>query len=577
MPQSIVFKLENTKAPIARKAAAIFKRVVREKIGVIVGSRITSQSLNIIGSIAPGIGKEGYRICDDSQGAIRIMGNDERGLLYGVGRFLREADFEKGRMIPGRWRGSDVPKGEVRGMYFATHFHNFYHEAPISAVQRYVEDLSLWGCNALLVWFDMHHFNGMEDSKAQAMVRRLRSILKAAESVGIAPGLTMLANEAYANSPKHLRADWTAGHDGYHSPPGGHYHVELCPNKPGGVEAIVNMRRGMLEAFKGIGIGYALVWPYDQGGCTCTACAPWGSNGYLKTAPAVAKVVKDVFPQARIVLSTWYFDHFTKGEWPGLDAAFKKQRPKWVDYLLVDDYGDNFPEYPLKNGVPGQFPMVNFTEISMYNLWPWGGFGANPLMNHFQKIWNVSGRYLSGGFPYSEGIFEDLNKAVMFGFFWDNDRKALDTVRSYVAGYFGQKCAVEIVQGLQLLEQNHDGRTPTYYLDGKPALPWEIPPEKRSKPFEIRYGYADAKIARQAAAILRKVDKKLLPSIRKSWRWRIILLRAMIDECMAANKGEWTPLVEKYFRELTVIYHAKKAELTVAAASREALSRAWYF
>ncbi|HNZ97752.1 MAG TPA: glycosyltransferase family 2 protein, partial [Thermoanaerobaculia bacterium] len=51
-------------------------------------------------------------------------------------------------------------------------------------------------------------------------------------------GLIGLANEAYANSPVELRADWTAGHDGYHHPPGGHYHVEICPSRDGGAELI---------------------------------------------------------------------------------------------------------------------------------------------------------------------------------------------------------------------------------------------------------------------------------------------------------------------------------------------------
>jgi hypothetical protein len=67
----------------------------------------------------------------------------------------------------------------------------------------------------------MHHYRGLRDPAAAAMIHRLRLILEAAEAVGITPGLTLLANEAYADSPRKLRADWTAGHDGYHAPPGG--------------------------------------------------------------------------------------------------------------------------------------------------------------------------------------------------------------------------------------------------------------------------------------------------------------------------------------------------------------------
>ena len=54
--------------------------------------------------------------------------------------------------------GAARPAAEaVRGIYFATHFHNFYHDAPLEEVQRYVEDLGLWGFNVLAVWYDMRH------------------------------------------------------------------------------------------------------------------------------------------------------------------------------------------------------------------------------------------------------------------------------------------------------------------------------------------------------------------------------------------------------------------------------------
>ena len=39
--------------------------------------------------VQPGIGTEGFRIVDGEDGSIRIVGNDELGLLYGVGKLLR--------------------------------------------------------------------------------------------------------------------------------------------------------------------------------------------------------------------------------------------------------------------------------------------------------------------------------------------------------------------------------------------------------------------------------------------------------------------------------------------------------
>ncbi|MCX6873634.1 MAG: hypothetical protein NTW21_07475 [Verrucomicrobia bacterium] len=87
-------------------------------------------------AVTPGIGAEGFRIEDGPGGGVRIVGNDERGLLYGVGKFLRSSRYDPAGFTAGAWRGTSVPQKPVRGIYFATHFHNFYHDAPVEEVQH---------------------------------------------------------------------------------------------------------------------------------------------------------------------------------------------------------------------------------------------------------------------------------------------------------------------------------------------------------------------------------------------------------------------------------------------------------
>ena len=127
-------------------------------------------------------------------------------------------------------------------MYFATHFHNFYHNAPIEQVYEVIEDLAMRGCNSLLVWFDMHHYYSMQDDGAQELVGRLRQMLKYANDIGMGGSLTMLSNEAFNSSPEELRAP-NAAMGNYHHRPYGHYHVEICPSQPGGIEKILEYRR----------------------------------------------------------------------------------------------------------------------------------------------------------------------------------------------------------------------------------------------------------------------------------------------------------------------------------------------
>ncbi len=88
--------------------------------------------LNVELAIAPGIGREGFRIEERPGGGVKIIGNDARGLLYGVGRLLRTSRYDRGGFDAGAWRGTSIPEKPVRGIYFATHFHNFYHDAPMA-------------------------------------------------------------------------------------------------------------------------------------------------------------------------------------------------------------------------------------------------------------------------------------------------------------------------------------------------------------------------------------------------------------------------------------------------------------
>ncbi|MGC9360672.1 MAG: hypothetical protein ACP5G7_09925 [Anaerolineae bacterium] len=511
-------------------------------------------------SLNPALPAEGFALRDGAAGGLDLSGADARGLVYGVGRVLREGRFEGNAWLPGPWRGTDHPSLPVRGIYFATHFFNYYHVAPIEEIQRYVRELALWGINVVAVWFDMHHFAGIDDPAAQAMLERLRAILQAARDVGLDTALTTIANEGYDNSPPELRADWTAGHNGYHHPPGGHYHRELCPSKPGAIEQELRWAEERLEAFAPractrTGIDYLWLWPYDQGGCTCPQCAPWGANGFLKMAQPLAHQFKAHNPQGKVLLSTWYFDHFIQGEWEAFDEALP-HRPLWADYLMVDDAVDLFPPYPRKHGAPGGLPMVGFPEISMFANWPWGGYGTNPYPARLQRYWDEAGHLLSGGFPYSEGIYEDLNKVLCAGLYWDPGRPVEETLRAYLAYEFGSEHADDLAVAAKALES---------------ALPHHL--DYRADPPRVHV--PDMPQAARAWEIVAGVDAALPPRVREGWRWRVFYARALMDAKLAASGGALTEACYAAAEELAGIYHAGREgiEGSVYPPTREMVAR----
>ena len=542
---------------LSRSASRVMSRVIQERCGEGDGPRIVLD-------VRQGIGSGAYHV-SDSPGGVCVAGGDGRGLIYGVGKLLRDGRFEPGRFAAGPWRGRSVPQKPVRGMYFATHFHNFYHDAPVAEVVRYVEELALWGCSTLAVWFDMHHFQGIGDPEAVAMLERLRAILRAGEEVGIGASLVCLSNEGYDSSPVELRADWTAGHDGYTSPPGGHYHREVCPSKPGGMDYILRVRREMFDAFADLDVRHVWVWPYDQGGCTCTRCTPWGANGFLRCAEPVARLAHETWPAARVILSTWYFDHFIAGEWEGLYERLRRGPLPGVDMLLADDFG-GFPEYPLQHGAPGGLSMVGFPEISMERMFPWGGFGANPRPAHWQADWDKVGRLLSGGFPYSEGIFEDINKAVMLQFYWGG-RTALDTVREYAAYEFSPAVAEDVTRAIGGMESamNHGVTSAFRNYAGARASGGKAGP---APPIYKVGGDPNA-----YARLIEAADRRLPAYARRGWRWRVLYVRAALDKELHESGGRPTARSEELFAELVRIYAARGADYAVVPPSCRSLSR----
>jgi len=518
--------------PVVQKIAKVFTRQVQSRCDAAVNTQ-GEASLTVELVIESGIGAEGFQITDSSSGVIRIRGNDQRGLLYGVGKFLHTSSYDSRGFTSSAWRGTSAPRMPVRGIYFASHFHNYYQVAPIEEITQYIEDLSLWGVNSFMVWFGMEEFTGMGDPQAQAMIERLRVLLKAGKDLGLTASLVSVCNEGYANSPAELRAeDGTVNRPGWHTRNGPRIYnlgPELCPSKPGVLDMELGYCKEKFDAFQSLGLDYWGIWPYDSGGCTCPKCSPWGANGYLRMAEPIARAYKKAFPNGKVILSTWYFDRWGIGEWDGITARFNAEKPDWMDYLMADNF-EEYPRYPLDHGVPGGLPLLNFPDISMYGQDPWGGYGANPHPGRLQQRWDQTRKILSGGFPYSEGIYEDLNKIICTQLYWDPDRPALDTVRDYAAFEFSPEAADNMTEIVKIFEKNH----------------------LRSQ--------IDAS-AVTAYQLLERAETKLTPQARSGWRWRLFRVRATLDQELyrnTLNQGR-QEVFQKAYEELLAITRAENA------------------
>ena len=538
---SISFITSESPGSLTAKAIQIFQRILAERTGHDFsgneGNHLTIR-LQIFNQSMP---SEAFRIERSAERELSVTASDSNGILYGLGKLLHTSVISDKGFAPGNWHGLSVPEKPQRNIYFATHFQNFYHTAPVEKVTGYIEELALWGYNNIEVWFDMHGFEGIDDPKAVAMLDRLSVILRAGKDAGMKVTICMLGNEGYNSSPKELRA----------KPPKqirlrGCYGVEICPSQPGGTALILKQVEEELNAFtnRQVIVDYIVIWPYDQGGCGCDRCTPWGSNGFLKLSKKIAELAHRKIPNIKIILSTWLFDCIEdEGEWAGLTSAFANEKP-WVDYIQADSH-EEFPKYLKKNPVPGNLPLLNFPEISMWNSHPWGGFGANPLPSRFQWLWDEVKDKSAGGAPYSAGIFEDINKVIYSQFYWSGRKTAKETLREYVSFEFSDNLAYDILEAIDILEKNHG-------LKGGPAK-FDVP--------KVDHG------SRKAYELLMRVDRHLSDAIKKGWRWRILILRAMFDYELRKSGGKPNEAIEAGFRELMAIYYAENADTSVRPPS----------
>ena len=482
---------------------------------------------------------ERYIINSGEKGTV-LRAADGLALFAAFGRFLRLSRFDgKGGFVPFCGEIDFTPKKKLRGMYFATHFENFYHSAPIEKVYEVIEDLALRGCNSLLVWFDMHHFNSMEDEGAQSLVKRLRAILGYANAIGIGGSLTMISNEGFASSPAELRAEW-AVQNGYHSSPDSHYHVEICPSKEGGIGEILRARRVMLEHFADLKIDYVVYWPYDQGGCTCSDCAPWGSNSFLKLLPHFKALIKEMMPKTQVIVSAWYFDRFTSGEWEGFTERLGDEVFADVPYILSFFANGELPPVLRERGMPDGVRFIEFPEISMWSCSPWGGYGASHLAAFLDRNHSTGKAIYSGAYPYSEGIFEDANKFIELALYSGECENALDALREYMRFEFCTD-SDELFEALRLTETTLA--------------------RKRSRPGDyIKVTIEDTREVERVREIFEKYNSILPESITSSRNFRLFYLRALIDSEVVRNDGFSirSELCQKAMSEIDEIYYVNE-------------------
>ena len=424
-----------------------------------------------------------------------VRGADSLGLCYGVGKLLHSAKWSENGFKPCATNGVVTPRSSYRSIFYSMHFFNWYQVSPIEEQERYLSDLLLWGYNTIHCTLPRVNVESIEDEIFQKAMRNVKRIFKLAKSYGMKTSLSLGSNQGMKGTPHEFDAEMS-----FDLKMRGNLGRNLCISKPGVLDYLRGIWRDELEMLKDTGLDYITCWPYDEGGCGCEKCRPWGANGYLNMCLAARDTAREIFPDIKVIVGTWAFDAPNdEGEYEGLYKRLRTDM-SWIDYLMVDAHGE-FPSYPLEHEVIR--PIVNFPEISMWGLAPWGGFGANPLPERFQRIWDSSKHIISGGLPYSEGLYEDILKVQWIGYYFDPDKHYSDILAEYISYEYSADVVDDALELMRLIEINHT------HIGNKE--------------------YPELEVAKKALLLAESINARLSERAKTSWRWRILYIRARLD------------------------------------------------
>ncbi len=471
--------------------------------------------------------KDSYKITGSVTNIV-ITADSVINCFAGIGSFLHNSRYNENGIEPSEKRGLTVPDCTLRGIYLANHFHNFFHTASFDEIKTYIEDMALIGFNALLMACPSINLKKSDTEGIAYENERLYKFFKIGKLFGMKLVTFISTSTTFEDYPKELGFTM---HDANNNSG-----TVMCISKDGVLDILEEENREYLEGIKnsGIELDYVCVWPYDEGGCNCEKCRPWGRNGYVRACIRAAKTAKEIFPDSELICSTWTFDYNPefandpeKSEWVGLAEALKENC--WADYILADAH-EEFPRYPLEKGVPCNLPLISFPEISMWGLYPWGGYGANPLPKRMTKVWHETEGILLGEFLYSEGIYEDVNKYVIAGLCEDFNKNPDETLANYASYQLGCTDTEKFIKLNNLIEYNHwlmadlvdIKHVPQDIIVAREAL-------QAKTGVKVTGSTCDIDAAKDAYNLAQEIDAMLPEWGKKNWRWRIIYIRALLD------------------------------------------------
>jgi hypothetical protein len=417
---------------------------------------------------------DGFTIASgkDAQGSwISIIGADERGLLFGVGKFLRTATF--GRQLAAvdthLVSGTTAPKYPLRGHQLGYRPKtNAYDAWDVPTWDQYIRDLAMFGTNAIELLPprtddepDSPHFPLPPEQMMIEMSRICNDydldvwIWYPAMDPDYADAATV---EAALKEWAHF-FEVVPRIDAIFVPGGDPGHTE-----PKAMLAFLEKQKASLRRYH----PKAQMWMSPQG-----FNQAWMDDFFRLVENSHTATWLDgiVFgPQSRISL-----------------PDFRKRLPKNYPLRFYPD---------ITHSVECQYPVPDWDVA--YALTE-GREVINPRPQDQANIFRRLSPGTVGFITYSEGCNDDVNKFIWSSLGWNPDMHVMDALRDFSRYFFGEPYSEGMAQGLQHLEDNWRGPLSTN-------------------------GSVPVTLAR-----FRDLERTATPALLENWRFQQALYRAYYD------------------------------------------------
>lgn len=417
-------------------------------------------------------GPEGYRLCvkrGAASAGVFVIGDDDRGVLFGVGQLLRELRMTKnGVTLSDDLNLTTAPKYPLRGHQLGYRPKTHSYDAwDLPVWEQYFRDLAVFGCNAIELIPPRSDDDADSPHFPRPPMEMMIGMSRVADSYGLdvwiwypaldkdySDAATVDAalkewSEVFAKLPR-IDAVFVPGGDPGHT-------------QPKYLMALLEKQTASLHQFH----PQAQMWVSPQG-----FTQPW-------------------------------LEEFLE--------ILRRDQPSWLSGVVHGPQVRVSPKQ-LRELLPAKYPMRLYPDIThsrqcQYPVPQWdvayamteGREGINPRPEDHAIIARQTLPHSLGFITYSEGCNDDVNKCVWSSLGWNPDADIRQVLREYSRYFIGAEVEAKFAEGLFALEGNWRG--PLLQNEGV---------EKTLEHFQA-------------------LEKSVAPVVLRNWRFQQPLFRAYFD------------------------------------------------